>query len=89
MVPINPSKFHCTLDNIESRYNRLVVLLQFFLSSSFSLWLTNSLLTNVQKVIEFDMWRKYFMNIVVMILLHFLEEEIGFVSFNYIKFVII
>lgn len=29
------------------------------------------------------------MNIVVMILLHFLEEEIGFVSFNYIKFVMI
>ena len=28
------------------------------------------------------------MNIVVIILLHFLKEEIGFVSFNYIKFVI-
>lgn len=41
MIPINPFKFHCTFDNIESRYNRLVVSIAIFFSLFFFIFFSD------------------------------------------------
>lgn len=56
MIPINPFKFHCTFDNIESRYNRLVVSIAIFFSLFFFIFfsLVNSKSFRITGRIDFS-----------------------------------
>lgn len=56
MISINPFKFHCTFDNIESRYNRLVVSIAIFFSLFFFIFfsLVNSKSFRITGRIDFS-----------------------------------